>query len=470
MADWDSSAVSVLLGDGAGGFAAKKDFTTGSHPNSVAVGDFNGDGRQDLAVADWDSSAVSVLLGDGAGGFAAKTDFATGLGPQSVAIGDFNGDGKQDLAASGATSRTVSILLGKFEAPSGSVTLSGGAGVTASRSVTVDAGVSEATQMRVRNAGGAWGEWLPYVHAAIWTLPAGDGEKTVETEYRNSVGATGVLSASILLDATAPQTTSDAASGWVTSSPATVTLEASDGEGSGVAKTQYKLDDAAAWSTGTSVPIAADGVHTLRYRSVDAAGNAEETQFALVRLDATPPDVSVSGVDDAWHRGPVLAALSATDAVSGVAALSYRLDNGAWAPGWALLVTADGDHTLEYRAADHAGNVSAEQTVHVKVDTTGPTTSGKAVKVRRGKKAVFRVKVADALCTGAATKAKVVIRTRGGKHVKTLPWTRVTIGKTAQITWKKCAPKRGTYRYYVYAKDAAGNPQQKAGGNRLVVK
>ncbi len=60
----------------------------------------NGDGRPDLAVANGGSNTVSVLLGNGAGGFGAKTDFVTGAGPVSVAIGDVNGDGRPDLVVS----------------------------------------------------------------------------------------------------------------------------------------------------------------------------------------------------------------------------------------------------------------------------------------------------------------------------------------------------------------------------------
>ena len=88
----------MLLGNGDGTFGAKTDFATGPVPVSVAIGDLNGDGKPDLAVANCDSNTVSVLLGNGDGTFGAKTDFATGSGPGSVAIGDLNGDGKPDLA------------------------------------------------------------------------------------------------------------------------------------------------------------------------------------------------------------------------------------------------------------------------------------------------------------------------------------------------------------------------------------
>ena len=75
-------------------FVARRDFGVGSGPRSVAVGDFNGDGAQDLAVANRDSNNVSVLLGNGDGTFQAAVNFGAGAGPRSVAVGDFNGDGE----------------------------------------------------------------------------------------------------------------------------------------------------------------------------------------------------------------------------------------------------------------------------------------------------------------------------------------------------------------------------------------
>ena len=84
----------------------------GNTPQSVAVGDFNGDGSQDLATANAGSANVSVLLGNGAGGFAPPTSFNAGAQPRSVAVGDFNGDGMLDLVAANENSANVSVLLG----------------------------------------------------------------------------------------------------------------------------------------------------------------------------------------------------------------------------------------------------------------------------------------------------------------------------------------------------------------------
>ena len=123
MANTNSSTVSILLNTTANGattptFAPKVDFTTDYGPLSVSIGDLNGDGKPDLAVANNGSSTASILLNTTATRattptFATKVDFTTGTGsgPRSVSIGDINGDGKLDLATANGNNRTASILL-----------------------------------------------------------------------------------------------------------------------------------------------------------------------------------------------------------------------------------------------------------------------------------------------------------------------------------------------------------------------
>lgn len=105
-------------------FAPKVDFTTG--PNltiGIAIGDLDGDEKPEIAVTNYGSNIVSILKNKTtigaftANSFASKVDFATGTGPQSIAMGDLDGDGKVDLAVANfsanvtdATANTVSIL------------------------------------------------------------------------------------------------------------------------------------------------------------------------------------------------------------------------------------------------------------------------------------------------------------------------------------------------------------------------
>jgi hypothetical protein len=106
-----SGFVGVLLGDGTGGFGVFADQFAGGGAKSITVADFNGDGRLDLATGNPDDATVSVLLGTGSGLFAPPATFAVGHSPSSITTADFNGDGKPDLATVDAGANTVSVLL-----------------------------------------------------------------------------------------------------------------------------------------------------------------------------------------------------------------------------------------------------------------------------------------------------------------------------------------------------------------------
>jgi hypothetical protein len=114
-----SSVVQVLLGNGDGTFRAA--ITTAINATAfvnetvfdIAVGDFNGDGKADLAAANVYGTVV-VLIGNGDGTFKPPANYNVGSQPFSVAVGDFNGDGKPDIVTAndvGPPNPTVSVLL-----------------------------------------------------------------------------------------------------------------------------------------------------------------------------------------------------------------------------------------------------------------------------------------------------------------------------------------------------------------------
>ena len=109
-----SSDVSVFLRQAAGGFAqeAGSPITVGSAPSTATVGDFNGDGLADLAVPSFGVGNVSVLVRQAGGGFALEGGQAISLGTSlhAVAAGDFNSDGRLDLVATTAGSQAVLLL------------------------------------------------------------------------------------------------------------------------------------------------------------------------------------------------------------------------------------------------------------------------------------------------------------------------------------------------------------------------
>ena len=113
IANSGGSTVSILVGNGDGTFTVKPNLATGIVPYSLTAGDFNNDGKLDLAVTNFGaSSTVSIFIGNGDGTFQPGVSYSVGSGPISVVTGDFNGDGKLDLAAANQTDHTVSILLG----------------------------------------------------------------------------------------------------------------------------------------------------------------------------------------------------------------------------------------------------------------------------------------------------------------------------------------------------------------------
>jgi hypothetical protein len=118
VANYYDNSVSLLLGNGDGTFRPAQTFFAGRAPLSVAVGDFNGDGRPDLVLVT--PSGVNVLLNNGDGTFRERS-YPAGSNPESVAVGDFNGDGRPDLAVANFISNNVSILIGNsdgtFQAP-----------------------------------------------------------------------------------------------------------------------------------------------------------------------------------------------------------------------------------------------------------------------------------------------------------------------------------------------------------------
>jgi len=115
------NSVAILLGKVDGTFAPAVFYDTGVQPVAVVVGDFDGDGRLDLAIANQNcgsqfscgaNGSVSILLGNGDGTFQPHTDVASGTQPGSMAVGDFNADGKLDLAISNGAQNSVLVLLG----------------------------------------------------------------------------------------------------------------------------------------------------------------------------------------------------------------------------------------------------------------------------------------------------------------------------------------------------------------------
>src|SRR5205807_1549882 len=119
-ANFYGNSVSVLLGDGAGGFGAARNSDTGGYPTGVVLGDFTGDGKTDVAVTNYYSNGVGVLYGNGNGTFSTAVNSAAGT-PVTVHYATANGTaaaGSDYTAtsgdvtfAAGQTSKTVTVAV-----------------------------------------------------------------------------------------------------------------------------------------------------------------------------------------------------------------------------------------------------------------------------------------------------------------------------------------------------------------------
>jgi large repetitive protein len=278
------------------------------------------------------------------------------------------------------------------------------------------------------------------------------------------------------VDLTKPTTTADGLDDgtvW-TNAPRTVTLSAGDGAGSGVAHTYYTVDGAGPQLYDGSFTIDWDGVHTVTFWSVDAAGNIEDPTTSHASIDGTSPTASAEGFDAAWHRHPVAVTLRAFDLAvandvqgglglpalpsSGVKDIQYRDGLGPWvtvgsdvAP---VNVTSSAIHHYQYRAEDFAGNVSPIGSFTVKVDTIKPAVVCYTnTIVVQGGVAKVRYRLADNLSTKLTCR---LVITQYGKIKAVYPLGLKPVNTTLTATVRS-GLKAQPYYWRVDARDAAGN-------------
>ena len=216
---------------------------------------------------------------------------------------------------------------------------------------------------------------------------APDGDHTIVVSAVTAAGTT-TEPRSVRLDTGLPQTSQDPGPAVWHTAAVDVSLSADDALSS-VVGTEFDLDGAG-WQAYTgSISVAGDGVHTLRYRSTDEAGNAEPARDGAVKIDGTAPVTSQDGADGLWQNGAVTVTFSAADdppgglegaQTSGVAATEFRVDGHRWqvdvGGGAVIAAPADGSndgvHVVEYRSTDVAGNLEQTRNAEVGIDTQGP--------------------------------------------------------------------------------------------------
>jgi hypothetical protein len=108
----NAATLGIFLGTGTGGFQGQVTYPTGRSPKAIVRGDFNNDGKQDLAIVNNQDNNLGVFLGTGTGIFQNQVTYPTGRGPTDIAAADFNGDGTQDLVVTNFGDNNFSFLLG----------------------------------------------------------------------------------------------------------------------------------------------------------------------------------------------------------------------------------------------------------------------------------------------------------------------------------------------------------------------
>lgn len=238
--------------------------------------------------------------------------------------------------------------------------------------------------------------------------------------------------------------------------------------------------DARAFSDGTSPSARTyDGSNSgVKVLDVSASGAVMTARIGVgAPGDGLAPTLAIAGASDgAAYRSEVAVALTAADEVggSGVAAIRYTLDGGARqivaAATAEVRVPAvpNGLHVLTARAADVAGNESPPATVTFVTDTRGPVGYGRDASGRRGRAVTLKYKFGDAL-SPTVQNVRLVVRSSAGAIVRTVHVA--AMRATGRWYAAKWTPKRaGTYRYWVYGRDEAGNAQAILGRGTIRVR
>jgi len=266
-----SASVMVLLGVGDGTFTTSMNTPYGSRrPTAVDVADFNGDSKEDFAVANYASGDFSVYLGNGNGTFSSPTNPVIGAGtmPVAIAVGDFNRDSKPDLTIANEGANSVSVLIGNgngtFASPI-NFGLPAGAGPQA---------------IAVANLNGDSNQDLAVANKTLASSPTGRLGVFFEIPPDRIIG-------------TGPPALSN-------DKTPTFTFSSTDA----AATFQCKLDGGAfgACSAATShtPTISSDGSHTFQVRAV-YAGNVDTTPATWTfTIDSVPPKTpTLTGSDPA---------------------------------------------------------------------------------------------------------------------------------------------------------------------------
>jgi hypothetical protein len=307
--------------------------------------------------------------------------------------------------------------------------------------------------------------WNPY--AGPFLLIA-EGQTRIDYYSKTSDGRVEVVKRSELrIDLTLPVTNAllsgtAGQNGWYLSD-VFVTLTASDGTGSGVARTEYSLDGMT-WNVYSGpFTLSNEGVSRLQYRSTDKAGMTGTGSPVDIRIDNTHPvsTATPAGTNgtNGWYRSPVTVSLTASDNASGTAGIYYSIDGGPLTvTGTTITVTlsTDGIHYITYYAVDMAGNIEPTKLLIVNIDQTPPSVTVEAIPNRILANDTFqsiRITGSTADATSGIASIAITVTNKAGTIVATFN----AFDSTVQLK----GTKGELYTVSATATDKAGNVKSK---------
>lgn len=303
----------------------------------------------------------------------------------------------KDLAGNVSSTMTDTIYLDDV-APTGSISINGGANYTTSTSVTLnlsaDDNASGLDQMRFKYDGGSWSSWVGYSTSYNFSLNSTNGNRTVYVQFKDKAGnVSGTYSDTIILDTVAPSGSININSGNTYTNTRSVTLSITVSDAtSGVSEMQvsnYSNFSGASWesvqATKSFTLTSGDGTKTVYIRFKDNAGNVSVSYSDTIILDTVDPtgSISVTSQDGLTKTSDtsVILTLTGSDDRSGLAGIQLSNNGNSWTSlepltsprNWELSPGA-GTKTVYLKLLDNAGNeyiTSGE--IYLVDDMTGPT-------------------------------------------------------------------------------------------------
>lgn len=354
--------VSILIGSGDGTFQPSI-YTniTGQYPRSIVVGDFNGDGKADFATVNYDywvqwfgATALSVFIGNGDGTFQPRVDYDIGWKPYSIGIGDFNKDGKIDLVATSF-----------YHYWSGRSYIYG----------------NNVVSTFIGNGDGTFQPKIDY-SSGNGPVSVSAGDFNNDNKMDLIVANSGSNTVSVLLNIyNRPPVPNAGPNQFIECSGPSGTSVTLDASGSSDPDGD-PLNYIWTWNGGSAEgvnPTVSLPLGTTVVMLTVSDGKATSSDAVNITVSDTNPPVTVAtGGSESWYNMNVISTFTAFDSGSGIKEVHYNI-NGSETITAGNYASAslfdDGIYNIAYFATDNAGNTESAKTMTVKIDKTPPSGS-----------------------------------------------------------------------------------------------